>query len=87
MSPPSQWFLILNEYFVVRTFTTKHNFAKGKLNRELCIGKKAVFGAPSSKPKEKKLPPIWTPLAEPFPSIYDLEKPQKLYKFSNERLK
>ena len=46
MSPPSQLFLFLNEYFVVRTFTTKHNFAKGKLNRELCIGKKAVFGAP-----------------------------------------
>ena len=31
--------------FAVCTFTTKHNFAKGKLNRELNIEKKAVFDA------------------------------------------
>ena len=31
--------------FAVCTFTTKHNFVKGKLNRELNIEKKAVFDA------------------------------------------
>lgn len=46
MSSPSQCILFLNKFLAVCTFNTKLNFAKGKLNRELSIGTKVVFGAP-----------------------------------------
>lgn len=72
-------------FFAVCSFTTKLNFAKGKLNRGLSIGKKAMFGAfalpQSLKEKDSH------PLQNFFPPFMVFKNPPKLYQFSNERSK